>query len=267
MKLYIKAFSSYRGNMDDFDVKKELKSRWKLDTRRQDTFIHLAVYGAQLLKEKVAIESCDELYITSGVGNIDVLQKTNKYVCEDGEFIKPFDFINMLGNTTSYYVAKSLGLQDKNIFQISNNFTFLNTLISVYASLKNSQKSAIVGAVDLATNPDEVIKRVLGVDESLSVTSSVTYQKFSLSEEDAIGEVEFDTKLYSLEEVKHQLDTTSLKKVVSMRCSALEYQKDSEFFETIPSYSIAHALENREDLLYIDCFEESYRVMKMRSLL
>ncbi len=267
MKLYIKASSNYRGNINDFDVKKELKSKYKLNTRRQDTFIHLAVYGAQLLKEQVAIKSCDELYITSGVGNIDVLQKTNKYVCEDKEFIKPFDFINMLGNSTSYYVATSLGLKDKNIFQISNNFTFINTLISVYASLKNSNKNAIVGSVDLCTDPDEVIKRVLGIDEAVAVTSSVTYQKFSLSIADAIGEIEFDTKIYSLEEVKLYIASTSLQTVVSMRCTDLDYPKDNEFFETMPSYYIAKTIQNRKSLLYVDYYEDNYKVIKIISLL
>jgi len=267
MKLYVCACSSFKGDINEIDLKKELKQKYKLDTRRQDTFIHLAVYGAQLLKEQISIGSCDELYITSGVGNIDVLQKTNKYVCEDDEFIKPFDFINMLGNTTSYYVATSLGLKSKNIFQISNNFTFINTLISVYASLNSSKKDAIVGSIDLSTNPDEVIKRILGVDESMPVTSSVTYQKFSLFKNNAIGEVEFDTKIYSLEEVQAYIASTALPIAVSMRCKDLDYQKDDQFFETMPSYYICKTLQDKKSLIYVDCFEGNYRIIKIMSLL
>ena len=150
MKLYVKAFSSYRGDLNEFDVKKELKQGYKLDTRRQDTFIHLALYGALQLKDKADIKMDDELYITSGVGNMDVVQKSNICVNENKDYLKPFDFINMLGNTTSYYVASVLGLKNKNIFQISNNFTFINTLISIYASLNVSKKEAILGSVDLA---------------------------------------------------------------------------------------------------------------------
>ncbi len=266
MKLYIDAYSSFRGKVDDINLKKELKQKYKLDTRRQDTFIHLAVYGAQRLKERVDIESCDELYITSGAGNIDVLQKTNNYVCEEKEFIKPFDFINMLGNTTSYYVATSLGLKDKNIFQISNKFTFINTLVSVYASLKNSKKNAIVGAIDLVTEPDEVIKRVLGVAQETSVTSSVTYQKFSLSKQNAIGEVEFDTQSYSLEEIQSQVHQSTYDIMASMRCKALDAVKDDEFFETMPSYYIAYAMETKKNILYVDCFDGVYKIIKIRSL-
>lgn len=267
MKLYVKAWSGYRGSLKEFDVKKELKSKYKLDTRRQDTFIHLAVYGAQLLKDKTSINSNDELYITSGVGNIDVLQKTNNYVQEEKDFIKPFDFINMLGNTTSYYVAHSLDLKDKNTFQVSDNFTYINTLISVFASLKVSQKEAILGSVDLCTEPEEVIKRVLGVDENTNVTSSVTYQKLSLSPLDAVAEVEFDAKMYSLDEIKALVKENALNIVSSMRCEDLELYKDSEFFETMPSYYLNQAIQTKRDLLYIDCFENSYKVIKVVNLL
>ncbi len=266
MKLYVKAQSSYRGALDASEIKKELKTKYKLDTRRQDTFIHLAVYGAQLLKDKVEINSSDELYITSGVGNIDVLQKTNKYVYEEKEFIKPFDFINMLGNTTSYYVANSLGIKDKNTFQISNHFTFINTLISVFASLSISQNEAILGSVDLCTNPNEVIKRVLGLDEAAEVTSSVNYQKLSLSASGAIAQVEFCTKIYSLQEIQEVVKNSDLSVMASYRCEFLECFKDSEYFETMPSYYLNKTVQEKKNLLYIDCFENSYKIIKIISL-
>lgn len=203
MKLYIKNYSSYRSDIDSIEIKKELKQRYKLDTRRQDDFIHLAVFGAQKLKEKTEINKDDELYVTSGVGNIDVLQRTDLYVYREKQFIKPFDFINMLGNTTSYYVASSLGVKGKNIFQISDNFTFINSLISIYASMSISNKDAILGSIDLVNEPDEVMKRVLGISEDTEVVSSVNYQKFSLLSENAIAEVEFDTKVYTSENIKY----------------------------------------------------------------
>ena len=263
MKLYIKACSTYKGDIKEFDVKKELKQKYKLDTRRQDTFIHLAVYGAQTLKDKTAINIDDELYVTSGVGNIDVLQKTNNYVDKEGEFIKPFDFINMLGNTTSYYVASSLGVKGKNTFQISDNFTFINTLISVFASINISKKDAILGSIDLATEPQEVIKRVLGLDETTEVTSSVNYQKLSLEKNNSIASIEFDTKIYSLDEVKKIVEDSKSKVVSSIRCEELDTQKEGEYFETMASFAINSAIESKEDLVYVDCYEGSYKVLKL----
>lgn len=266
MKLYIKAYSSYKGDVKEFDVKKELKQKYKLDTRRQDTFIHLAVYGAQKLKDTTTINIDDELYVTSGVGNIDVIQKTNNYVDKEEQFIKPFDFINMLGNTTSYYVASSLGIKGKNTFAISDNFTYINTLISVYASINISKKDAILGSIDLATEPEEVIKRVLGVDEATKVISSVNYQKFSLSKDDSIASVEFDSKVYSLDEIKEIVKGSNSKVFSSMRCVDLEIEKDDVYFETMASFAMNRAIESKEDLLYIDCYEDSYKVLKLTTV-
>ena len=266
MKLYVKAYSSHKNGLSELEIKKELKSKYKLDTRRQDSFIHLAIYGAQLLKDKTNIDSSDELYITSGVGNIDVLQRTNNYVVEQKDFIKPFDFINMLGNTTSYYVASSLGMKDKNTFQISNNFTFLNTLISVYASLNVSGNEAVLGSIDLVTEPEEIMKRVLAIEENVEITSSVNYQKFSLSSVDAIAEIEFDAKIYSLKEVQELVESTTLNVISSLRCNELQSQNQSEFFETMPSYYLNEAIEKKEDLLYIDCYENNYKIMKVVNL-
>lgn len=252
MKLYVKAISSFKGDFEEFDVKKELKQKYKRDTRRQDKFIHLALWGALRLKDRCAINTDDELYITSGVGNMDIVQKTNEYVNIQKEILRPFDFINMLGNTTSYYVASALGVKGKNIFQISNSFTFINTLISIYASLSISKKEAILGSVDLATNPQSLIKRVLGLNENVEVLSAVNYQKLSLNQDKAIASIEFDTKLYSLEEIK-TLVFKSESKVI--------YAEKDKYFETQASYYISRAIEQKENLLYVDSVEDKYKII------
>ncbi len=226
MKLYLKAYSSF---IDEgvVDIKKELKQKYALETRRQDKFIHLAVYGAQLLKEKIEIKSDDELYITSGIGDVDIVQKTNTYMYKDNQPLKLFDFINLLGNTTSYYVAKSLSLKGKNVFQISDNFTFKNTLISAYSSALNTKKDVIIGSVDLVSEPNEVIKRVLGIKHSTKVLSSVNFQKFSLDSKDAIAEVEFE------------LDS-------EFTC------KEDKPFETYESYLLNRAVKDKKRVIKIE---------------
>ncbi len=252
MKLYVKAFSSYKGNLDDFDVKKELKQTYKRDTRRQDRFIHLALYGALQLKDKTDVKTDDELYVTSGVGNIDVVQKSNICVNENRDYLKPFDFINMLGNTTSYHVATALGMKGKNIFQISNSFTFINTLISIYASLSISKKEAVLGSVDLVPTPDKIIKRVLGLDENAKVLSSVNYQKLSLNSQNALASVEFDANIYSDEEINAVVSKTGFKVI---------YLNKDEYFQTQASYYINQAIEQKESLLYVDCVEDKYKTI------
>ena len=254
MRLYIKGTSQYCGDLEDVDVKKELKKTYKLDTRRQDSFIHLALWGAKRLQDNCEINADDELYITSGVGNMDIVQKSNEYVNVQKEILRPFDFINMLGNTTSYYVANALGTKGKNLFQISNSFTFINSLISIYASLSISKKEAVLGSVDLVPKPQEFIKRVLGLDKNVEVLSGVNYQKLSLNAEGALALLEFDTKLYTLNAVEKIAKESKVK--------VLFAPKES-YFETMPSYFINAALEADEELLYVDNFEDKYKIIRL----
>ncbi len=266
MKLYIKGFSSYRSDIDEVEIKKVLKQKYKYDPRRQDAFIHLGVYGAMLLKDKIGIASDDELFVTTGIGNIEVVEKTMVKLEKEKESIKLFDFLNSVGNTTSYYIASSLNLKGKNIFQTSDNFSYINTLISTYASISNSAKNAIISTIDFATSTNNIASRLLGVDESCEIVSSVNYQKVSLESDGAIAELEFDTLSYSLEDVESMLKSCDMKIMVSPRCSTLEYEKDLNFFENIASYAVNSALTKSEDLIFVDCFEDRYKILKLKSL-
>jgi len=266
MKLYIKAYSSYRSDLDDVEIKKVLKQKYKYNTRRQDEFIHLAVYGAQLLQEKANINRDDELYVTSGVGNIDVVQKTNTTVYENHESVKLFDFINLLGNTTSYYIASALKIKGKNIFQISDNFTFINSLISIYASIKKSKKYAILCTIDVVSKTDEITKRVMDIDEASEVVSAVNYQQFSLDAKDALAELEFDSKSYSLSEINTFVKSTQEEVKFSFRCKAFKSEEKLHVFETYPSYIVNSSVEVAKDLIYIDCHNDKYKIIKVKSL-
>jgi hypothetical protein len=266
MKLYIQNFSTYRSDRDEVNIKATLKKEYHLETRRQSEFIHLAVYGGQLLKDKISIDPSDALYMTSANGDIDVVQRSNTYVNKEKQAIKLFDFINLLGNTSSYYVAKSLGIHGKNIFQISNHFTYIHTLISLYSSLYHSQTNAILCAVDLAPNPEEIAQRVLGIEENTSLVSSVNYQKFSLQSKDAMAVLEFDTRSYTLEEMKTILASNRAKVHGSIRCKALLDNDETSFFETMPSAVLNEAMKQSNDIIYIDCYDEKYKILKLKNL-
>ncbi len=185
---------------------------------------------------------------------------------KERESIKLFDFLNSVGNTTSYYVASALKLKGKNIFQTSDNFTYINSLISVYASISNSAKNAIISTIDFVPSSDQLSKRLLGVDESCDLVSSVNYQKVSLQRDGAIAELEFNALSYSLDEVKKIVESSDMGIVASPRCSKLEYQKDSKFFENMASYELNVALQNCKNLIFIDCFENRYKILKLKSL-
>ncbi len=265
MILYIKQYSDFIDDNSDIVIKNELKKIYKLDTRRQDKFIHLAIYGAQLLKDKIDIDCYDELYVTSGVGDVDIVEKTNTCIYEDHEPLRIFDFINLLGNTTSYYVAKSLGIKGKNIFQISDNFTYINTLISIYSSLKNSKKNAIICTLDLNSIPSQTIKRVLGISNEDKVLSAVNCQKLSLDKQNSIAQVEFDTNIYTKDEIKQYIKDCKVDVVFSYRCKEFEHKNSRFFFETMAAYKVNSSIKKQQDIWYIDCYENRYKILKIKS--
>jgi len=264
MKLYINAASSYRSDRENTVIKSELKERYKYDTRRQDLFIYLGLLGAFRLKERCDIAPDDELYLTSGLGNIDVIVNIYSYAMTEGSHIKPFDFINMLGNTASYYIAKALGVNGKTLFQISDQFTYINTLIMAYASMLSTGSDAIVASCDLATHPEEIIKRLIGVDESVKMVSSSSFQKLSLKHNHAIAEIEFDAKTYALDEVVEYIKAAEFDVLASIKCQSLDVAKTDVHFETISSSIMNDCIEKKKDLIFVDCCADKYKILKLR---
>jgi len=264
MKLYVHAISSFRSDREILDIKKELKQKYKVDIRRKEEFIFAGLLGAMRLKENISFLEDSELYITSGYGNIEILSKMNNYILEEGDNIKLFDFINMLGNTTNFYVAKALDIKGKSIFCISDEFTYFHMLITLYVSLLKRNNDAIVGAIDVVPKNPEVIKRVANIDNDIDVITSVMFQKMSLNPINALCCLEFDTKFYTFEEIQEYIQMTSLKIYTSMRCQEIQRQTKS-YFETDISCIVNDSILNKEDCCYIECYNSRYKILKIMS--
>jgi len=266
MELYIQAFSDYYANNENIELKKELKKSYKVDIRRKDNFIFAGMLAALRLKEKVSIAKSDELYLTSGYGNIDILAKMNNYVLEEKEPIKLFDFINILGNTTNFYIAKELGIEAKSIFQISDNFTYFNSLISIYASISTRNNDAVFGAIDIVPADQEVLKRVAGITNETPICTNVSFQKLSKNPKNALCKLEFDTQFYSLESIKEIIKKEDLTLRVSYRCNELNGQKGTCYFETEASSIVNNAILSKEPTLFIEAYENRYKILKITPL-
>ncbi len=266
MKLYVKATSSYRSDLVDIVIKKELKQNYKVDTRRKDDFIHAGLLGALRLREKIEISEDDELYLTSGVGNFNIMQTVYEEMITKRELMKLFDFINMLGNTTSFYVASELGIKAKSLFQISDNFTYFHSLINIFSSLQASKNEAVLGAIDIISEDENTMKRLLGVEQNVSCVSSVCYQKLSLNSTGALAEIEFDTLFFSLSEVQKIIKNESMRVICSLRCKDLEKEKPSVFFETFGASVVEDVIWRKEDTLFVECYDDKYKILKVRGL-
>lgn len=122
--------------------------------RRIDRFIQLSLLGsAECVKDLNLGEDCG-LYISSGIGpagNNIVVQET---LWKQHKLPMPFNFVNTLGSSAGYYVAKNLGLSGQSLFISRRGDSFEAALDCAAADLESGVVTkALVGAVEECTLP------------------------------------------------------------------------------------------------------------------
>ncbi len=131
-----------------------VKSTCREPFRRVDRFIQLALLGsARCVQDRILSPDCG-IYIGSGLGPIGNNIETQQQLIRDGEIPKPFNFINTLGASACFYVAKNLSLNGQNYF-ISRRRGSLQAVLSaatVDLSLRTIRQ-ALVGVVEEVVFP------------------------------------------------------------------------------------------------------------------
>jgi len=132
----------------------ELKQVCREHLRRIDRFIQLALLGSGRCAVGHTLATDCGLYLGSGLGPMSGIIATQQQLIHNHELPKPFDFINTLGNSAGYYVAKNLQLSGQNVF-ISRRGASLQALLA--AALTDLDvgvvRQALVGVVEEATLP------------------------------------------------------------------------------------------------------------------
>jgi hypothetical protein len=138
--------------------------------RRVDRFIELALLGSGRCAAGKTLGADCGLYLGSGLGPMTGVIATQQQLIRDREAPKPFNFINTLGNSAGYYVAKNLGLHGQNLF-ISRRGASLHALLSIaMTDLQMGVLSqALVGVVEEVTLPLTEHRRRQGLTEDKSV--------------------------------------------------------------------------------------------------
>lgn len=122
--------------------------------RRVDRFIELALLGSGRCAAGRSLDADCGLYLGSGLGPMSGVIATQQQLIRDRELPKPFNFINTLGNSAGYYVAKNLGLHGQNLF-ISRRGASLQALLNAVLTDMEAGivRQALVGVVEEATLP------------------------------------------------------------------------------------------------------------------
>lgn len=78
--------------------------------RRVDRFIQLALLGAARCAAGRALDPDCALYLGSGIGPEGNNILVQEQICRDRLLPRPFNFVNTLGSSATYFVSKDLGL-------------------------------------------------------------------------------------------------------------------------------------------------------------
>jgi|HubBroStandDraft_5_1064220.scaffolds.fasta_scaffold150176_2 hypothetical protein len=136
------------------DLRPALKQVCRERPRRVDRFIELALLGSGLCVQGRELKPGCGIYLGSGFGPMGSNVAVQEQLLRDKEFPKPFDFMNILGASAGFHVAKNLGLTGQNLFISRRGASLEAALAHVQADLKlGVVDQALVGVVEEATLP------------------------------------------------------------------------------------------------------------------
>ncbi|MGV3708152.1 MAG: beta-ketoacyl synthase N-terminal-like domain-containing protein [Gemmatimonas sp.] len=138
--------------------------------RRIDRFVQLTLLGAAECARGAALARDCGLYLSSGVGPITSNVLVQDAIHRDSRMPMPFSFVNTLGSSACYHVAKELELTGEAIMVARGETSFSAALACAHADLASGVSSQIlIGAVEECVLPTERHRALLRRDASMNV--------------------------------------------------------------------------------------------------
>ena len=133
-----------------------LRASCRGNHRRVDRFIQLALLGAARCATGRSLDPACGLYLGSGLGPVGNNILVQEQICRDHQFPRPFNFVNTLGSSATFYVAKELGLEGQAWWAARRGATLEALLELALADLELGVcRSALVGVVEECPAPYE----------------------------------------------------------------------------------------------------------------
>lgn len=122
--------------------------------RRIDRFIQLALLGSARCVAGRQLQADCGIYLGSGLGPIGNNVVTQQQLIRDREIPKPFNFINTLGSSAGFYVARNLGLSGQNFFISRRGASLDAVMCQAVADLTlDIVSQALIGVVEEVVLP------------------------------------------------------------------------------------------------------------------
>jgi hypothetical protein len=155
--MYIYSSGSFYNSVESdelLNLKEEVKVSCGAHIRRIDRFIQLSLIGAHRCAKGITLAENTGLYVASSQGAKGNISKALVQIYKDKQPLMPLNFINMVGNAASFYIAKTLNIQGVNLFLTRNHFTFEAALeIAMLDISTGTSDAALVGSVDECITP------------------------------------------------------------------------------------------------------------------
>jgi hypothetical protein len=151
--MYIHSHGSLVGRpVDDIKFYKQEISRYtQLSFRRANRFVLLALAGACRCANEHAAESRTSVYLTTENGNMGDTEAVLDQIFQHHQFPMPYNFINTMSNTASFYIAQNLKLFGRNLTFSSKQFSFERGIELLRCDmLGGAVEEALIGGVDEA---------------------------------------------------------------------------------------------------------------------
>jgi hypothetical protein len=148
-----------------------LRKLCREDFRRTDRFIQLSLLGSARCASGHELQATCGVYLGSGLGPIGNTIVTQQQLIRDREIPKPFNFINTLGSSAGFYIARNLALSGQNIF-VSRRSASLEAVLSVAIAdlMLGAVSQALVGVVEEATLPLAAHRQRQGLADALPIS-------------------------------------------------------------------------------------------------
>jgi hypothetical protein len=151
--MYIHGHGSFVGPpvQDLKTVKTEVSRHTQVHFRRANRFVLISLAGACRCAQGHRLEKDTAVYLTTENGNLGDTETVLHQIYHKHEFPMPYNFINTMSNTASFYVAQSLALLGRNITFSSKQLPFERGLELLRCDmLAGAVTAALIGGADEA---------------------------------------------------------------------------------------------------------------------
>lgn len=218
----------------------DVKEQTGIHFRRVNRFILLAVCGAHRCAGAHRLEADTGIWLTTENGTVGDTEKGLGQLFEQHIFPKPYNFINTMSNTATFYIAQSLKLNSPNITMACKDFAFERGLSLAQVDLhRGAASAALVGGVDEAVFSETNLQGRFG--DQLKDGSAWLY--LTGRKDGAMGEIRqirsfADQKdaiswLHSLSSIDHPIVTFSVRIAPKEKQVWLQQFNDADPFDHI----------------------------------